>query len=225
MARGPTSVCLAHARRLPPAALPYRDELGRVSLHLLRDSLSKVEAGSVAPSEDVVKTLRKWLKHAEKEVGGEQHAWERLDDGTWRAPDGEVREVVETGGARTPRSTARSTAHHIALHHSTSHQSSQHAYPTVLPHAAATPPTAQHTRAPYPVHLAGETDEEDDGEESSEPSDDDDDGMGMAEGMAEGMEGMEASAASSKRKAVEGSVGEEDDVAPKRPCAEAVPCA
>ena len=86
---------------LPPAALPYRDEGGRVSLHLLRDSVAKVEAGAISPPEEVEKTLRKWLKHAEKEVAKGGHGWTELPDGTWQGPDGEVREVVASNGGET----------------------------------------------------------------------------------------------------------------------------
>jgi len=32
---------------LPPAALPYRDEAGRISLSLLRDAAAKVETGDL----------------------------------------------------------------------------------------------------------------------------------------------------------------------------------
>jgi hypothetical protein len=86
---------------LPPAALPYRDEGGRVSLHLLRDSVAKVEAGAISPPEEVEKTLRKWLKHAEKEVAKGGHDWTELLDGTWQGPEGEVREVVTSNGGQT----------------------------------------------------------------------------------------------------------------------------
>ena len=86
---------------LPPAALPYRDEGGRVSLHLLRDSVAKVEAGAISPPEEVEKTLRKWLKHAEKEVAKGGHEWTELLDGTWQGPEGEVREVVTSNGGQT----------------------------------------------------------------------------------------------------------------------------
>lgn len=81
---------------LPPAALPYRDELGRISLHLLRDSAAKLASGALAPPDEVAKTLAKWLKHAEKEVAKGGHEWQRARDGaTWTGPDGECREVVD----------------------------------------------------------------------------------------------------------------------------------
>jgi hypothetical protein len=57
--------------------------------------------GAISPPEEVEKTLRKWLKHAEKEVAKGGHGWTELPDGTWQGPDGEVREVVASNGGET----------------------------------------------------------------------------------------------------------------------------
>ena len=87
---------------LPPAALPYRDEEGRVSLHLLRDSVAKVEGGAIAAPEAVEQTLRKWLRHAEKEVSKGGHEWWRDDEeGVWTGPGGEVRAIIVDAGGET----------------------------------------------------------------------------------------------------------------------------
>ena len=42
---------------MPPAMLPYRDEVGRISLHLLRDSQAKVNAGELKPPEEIGKKI------------------------------------------------------------------------------------------------------------------------------------------------------------------------
>ena len=47
-------------------SLPYRDEKGTVSLHLLRRSSQQVQDGSVVPPAEVAAKLAKWLKHAER---------------------------------------------------------------------------------------------------------------------------------------------------------------
>ena len=87
---------------LPPAVLPYRDEEGRVSLHLLRDSVARVDAKEVVAPEAVEQTLRKWLRHAEKEVAKGGHEWRRDDEeGVWTGPDGEVRPIVVDAGGET----------------------------------------------------------------------------------------------------------------------------
>ena len=86
---------------LPPAALPYRDEAGRISLTLLRDAAAKVEAGGLAVPPEVVTTLSKWRRHAEKEVAKGGHAWVLTAEGAWAGPGGEVREVVAGTGGET----------------------------------------------------------------------------------------------------------------------------
>ena len=81
---------------MPPAMLPYRDEVGRISLHLLRDSAAKVNAGELKPPEEIGKKLQKWLKHAEHEIAkrAKEHVWEKKEDGVWVGPGGERREEL-----------------------------------------------------------------------------------------------------------------------------------
>ena len=86
---------------LPPAALPYRDEAGRISLTLLRDAAAKVEAGDLEVPPEVVTTLTKWRRHAEKEVAKGGHAWVLTAEGAWAGPGGELREVIAGTGGET----------------------------------------------------------------------------------------------------------------------------
>ena len=86
---------------LPPAALPYRDEVGRISVSMLRDGVVKIENGSIKAPDDVVATLKKWLRHAEKDIAKGGHEWVDNQDGTWSGPGGEVREVIADGGGET----------------------------------------------------------------------------------------------------------------------------
>ena len=81
---------------MPPAMLPYRDEVGRISLHLLRDSQAKVNAGELKPPEEIGKKLQKWLKHAEHEIAkrAKEHVWEKKEDGVWVGPGGGRREEL-----------------------------------------------------------------------------------------------------------------------------------
>ena len=86
---------------VPPAALPYRDAEGRVALMLLRDSVSKVDDGTIEAPDDVSKTLRKWLRHAEHEVAKGGYEWVANGDGTWTGPGGETRAEVAPADAET----------------------------------------------------------------------------------------------------------------------------
>lgn len=86
---------------LPPAALPYRDEAGRISLHLCRDSAARLESGAVSAPAEVAAKLRSWLKHAEHAVRKGGHEWVRDADGAWIGPGGERRLVVVAFDAET----------------------------------------------------------------------------------------------------------------------------
>eukprot|EP00966_Prymnesium_polylepis_P192072 4451089-Prymnesium_polylepis.1 len=86
----------------PPPALPFRDEHGRVNVHLLRGSAAEVAAGR-APN---AAQLQRWLDHAERWLRklGSSRTWKRSSDGMWMAPDGEKR--PEVGGVTTPCATS-----------------------------------------------------------------------------------------------------------------------
>ena len=63
---------------------------------------AQVEAGEVAAPEATVATLRKWLRHAEKEVAKGGHEWTRTEEGdAWAGPGGEVRGVLVHAGGET----------------------------------------------------------------------------------------------------------------------------
>lgn len=72
-----------------PPALPYRDEAGRISVHLLRKSSAQLE--ELQAPQDVAEKCTKWLKHAEHWLNTGGETWQRGPTGAWISNSGEKR--------------------------------------------------------------------------------------------------------------------------------------
>ena len=90
---------LKHSRFLvpgPPPRLPYRDEAGRVNVHLLRAASTSTFDDEQRPVQ-----LDRWLQHAERWL---KHTCRRIwthEDGVWTSSDGETRREVATAATNT----------------------------------------------------------------------------------------------------------------------------
>ena len=89
----------------PPPRLPFRDEVGRVNIHLLRASAAAADMAS----ESRPAQLDRWLQHAERWLARScTRTWVRGCDGVWTSSDGERRTEVD-GRSTSDAGFARAT--------------------------------------------------------------------------------------------------------------------